>query len=287
MLTTTPRGPLLVALTLLLSSAPAVAEEPVWELGAGAAAFAWPAYPGSDQRTNWAIPYPYVIYRGDFVRADGDDVSGLLFNSDRLELDVSGSGTPRVRSDKVPARDGMPDVNFSFELGPSLRFLVLHGGRDHITAQLNLRGLASLDLPWLGYRGLLFNPTLAWERQLHPRADLGLNVNTRYADRRYHNYFYEVPDHLATAERPAYGARRGYNGTHLAMLFTYRATSNLRLRAVFGYRTLHGAAFLDSPLVQRSQAAYVNVLASYLFLRSNRTVESAEEDPHAQAAADD
>jgi MipA family protein len=278
MLTYRSRAVPLLALCSLLHAASAAAEEPVWELGIGGAGFVWPAYPGSEELTMWAIPYPYVVYRGDFVRADGDDVSGMLFDSDRVELDFSGSGTPRVRSDKVPLRADMPDVNFSFELGPSLRFIVVRGERDYVTAALNLRGLASIDFPRLGYEGLLFNPTVQWERALHPDVDVGLNLNSRYADRRYHDYFYAVPEAYATEERPAYSASHGYNGTHLAVFATYRPSRNWRLRGVLGYRNLAGAAVRDSPLFERDHGTYLSLTASYIFLRSSKMVTPPDDE---------
>jgi outer membrane scaffolding protein for murein synthesis (MipA/OmpV family) len=43
-------------------------EKPLWELGAGVTALAFPDYRGSDQTRNYVFPIPYVIYRGDISK---------------------------------------------------------------------------------------------------------------------------------------------------------------------------------------------------------------------------
>ena len=56
----------LLALAMLPLAAQAVAEDkPLWEFGLGAASLSFPAYRGSDQRRNFLLPVPYVIYRGE------------------------------------------------------------------------------------------------------------------------------------------------------------------------------------------------------------------------------
>lgn len=246
--------------------------EPLWELGVAVGALSWPAYPGTDQRTHWALPLPFIIYRGAFLQADGEQVRGLLFGTDRVELDFSGAGSPPVRSRDVPAREGMPDVDLSFELGPSLQFHLDRRPHRQLTAALNLRALISVDFPKMDYQGLLFNPALTWERRLRPGMALGVNLNWRYAGADYHDYFYGVTERFATPLRPAWAGRRGYNGTSLGVYTVLRLNSDWHLRAGLHYRDLHGTAFRGSPLVNRSHGIFLNLLVSRILLRSQRTV---------------
>lgn len=265
------RTAIAMAFAAVLNAGPAWAERPLWELGAGATALSWPAYPGSAERTFFALPFPYVVYRGAFLRAEGQQVRGLFFDTDRLELDVSGSGSPSVDSDDVPVREGMPDLDLSFELGPSLKAYLYRGRRDTLTAALNLRALMSLDFPDMSYQGLLLNPALQWERNWLPTLATGAVLNLRFADSGYHDYFYAVAPEFATASRPEYAARAGYNGTSFALFGELRLRRDWRLRLVADVRSLHGAAFRDSPLVERRHGFSVHLMVSRIFLRSARS----------------
>ena len=77
---------------------------PLWEAGMGAAVLSLPHYRGSDERRAWVLPFPYVVYRGEFLKADERRVRGLFFKTERTELDVSINGTPPVDSSENEAR---------------------------------------------------------------------------------------------------------------------------------------------------------------------------------------
>ena len=72
-----------------------------------------------------------------------------------------------------------------------------------------------------------------------------------FADRRYHDYFYSVAPQYATRTRP--GIPRpsgGYAGTQTLAALSKRFPK-FWVGAYMRYDTLAGAAFVDSPLVQR------------------------------------
>ena len=96
------------------------AEKPLWELGAGISALSLPDYRGSDQASVYAIPFPYLIYRGEFLKADRHGIRGTFFGTDRTELNLSLGASLPVNSDDNRARQGMPDLQPTVELGPSL-----------------------------------------------------------------------------------------------------------------------------------------------------------------------
>src|SRR3989338_5371214 len=62
----------LCAVAIMLTLAPpALAEQvPLWEVGAGVAAIDFPEYRGSNVRTSYLLPIPYLVYRGDFLKID-------------------------------------------------------------------------------------------------------------------------------------------------------------------------------------------------------------------------
>ncbi len=95
-------------------------EYPLWEAGVGAGALSLPDYRGSDQQRFYAFPVPYLVYRGEILKVDRTAVRGLFFQSDRFEFDVSLNASPPVNSGRNHARQGMPDLDPTGEIGPSL-----------------------------------------------------------------------------------------------------------------------------------------------------------------------
>ena len=95
-------------------------EKPLWEAGAGIGALILPDYRGSDESRAYLLPFPYLIYRGQFLKADREGVRAQFLDSDRVKLEVAVNASQPVRSSSNSAREGMPDLNGSFEVGPSL-----------------------------------------------------------------------------------------------------------------------------------------------------------------------
>ncbi|HET9403894.1 MAG TPA: MipA/OmpV family protein, partial [Burkholderiales bacterium] len=79
---------------------------PLWEAGMGAAALSFPDYRGSDERQFWLLPFPYLVYRGEFLQADERRMRGVFFKTERAELDLSFNGSVPVDSDDNDARRG-------------------------------------------------------------------------------------------------------------------------------------------------------------------------------------
>ena len=110
-------------LLILLFSLPNIAaceEEPLWELGAGLTLLQMPDYSGSDKNRLYLLPYPYFIYRGDILNIDRERISGRVFKTDNILFDFSFFGQAPVDSSDNEARRGMPDLDPTFEVGPSL-----------------------------------------------------------------------------------------------------------------------------------------------------------------------
>ena len=45
-------------------------KRPLWELGLGVAGLRLPDYRGADQSRAYALPLPYIVYRGTWLKAD-------------------------------------------------------------------------------------------------------------------------------------------------------------------------------------------------------------------------
>jgi outer membrane protein len=227
-------------------------EEPLWELGLGAGAIAFEDYRGSNTTHAYPLPVPYVIYNGKFLKADRDGVRGTLFNQDRLEINLSFNLTTPVRNDRE--RSGMPDLRSTVEVGPSFDFHLFRSddGKVKFDLRMPLRAAATVESsPRI--IGWTFSPRLNVDLKDPfglPGWNLGLLAGPLFADRRYHDYFYSVAPQFATASRPEFTAAGGYAGTQTLAALSKRYPK-FWVGAYMRYDTLAGAAFVDSPLVQR------------------------------------
>jgi MipA family protein len=252
------------------------AEKPFWEFGLGAAALRMPDYRGSDESRNYLLPYPYLIYRGDILRVDKESISGRLFKTDRLLLDVSLFGNMPVDSSENRARSSMPDLYPTFQIGPSLDIKLLTSKPEdyQLILSLQVRAVYAVDFPSLHHEGWVFSPKLMFEKANFIR-NAGLNLwasaGPLISSRAYHEYYYSVDPVYATAERPAYSAPGGYSGWVLAAglnkqynPFSFNAFINMDL--------LQGSVFEDSPLVKSKNSVIYGFTVSYPFLKSKRMV---------------
>jgi outer membrane scaffolding protein for murein synthesis (MipA/OmpV family) len=233
------------------------AEKPLWEFGLGVGAVSFPDYRGSDRQRVHPVPIPYLVYRGDFFKADRDGVRGVFFDSDRVELNVSLAASVPVDSDGNEARRGMPDLKPTIEVGPSLDITLWRS--DDRRAKLDLR----LPLRWATLVqgsprdvGLVFSPRVNLDVRDpfgYDGWNLGLLTGPIYADARNNAYFYDVSPAYATASRPAYESGGGYGGTQFIGALSKRYP-RYWVGAFVRYDTLKGAVFEDSPLVRRDSA---------------------------------
>ena len=249
----------IVAAGLALSGA-ALADEgkPLWELGLGVGAVSFPDYRGSDHQSTWLLPVPYVIYRGEFLRADREGIRGRFFDSDRVELNLSLAASVPVKSDGSAAREGMDDLEPTVEIGPTLDLTLWRNpDRDR---QLDLR----LPLRWAVTVsgsprdvGIIFSPRLNLDVR-HPFGyrnwNLGLQAGPIFTDRRNNAFFYDVARADVTPTRPAYRSSAGYGGSQFVAALSKRFDSYW-VGGFARYDTLGGAVFDDSPLV-RSRSAW-------------------------------
>jgi outer membrane scaffolding protein for murein synthesis (MipA/OmpV family) len=251
---------------------------PLWEAGLGATVISFPHYRGSDQRRTWLLPFPYGVYRGEFLQADERRVRGLFFKTERAELDISINGTPPVDSEDNEARRGMPDLDGTLEVGPSLNLLLLRSDdrRTRLELRLPVRAALATDFSHINLAGWVFQPNLNMD-QRDPLGfegwHFGMLAGPMFADRRYHQYFYGVDPAFATASRPAYNASGGYAGTQII------ASLSKRFRAFWvggfvKWDTVNNSVFADSPLVKTSQNFAAGFAVAWIMRESRTRVET-------------
>jgi outer membrane scaffolding protein for murein synthesis (MipA/OmpV family) len=248
-------------------------DKPLWEVGLGLGAVAFEDYRGSSTSHAYPLPVPYIIYRGEFLQADRDGVRGKLFNQDWLEINVSGNLTTPVRNDAT--RSGMPELRTTVELGPSFDFHLFKSSdaRYRLDLRMPLRVAATVQSSprWIGGT---FTPRFNLDI-VDPFGlagwNLGLALGPEFADRRYDDYFYSVAPQYATPARPAYQAAGGYTGTQSLAALSKRFPK-FWVGAYMRHDWLQGAAFEDSPLVQRRNYWSGGIGFAWMIGQSSRLV---------------
>jgi outer membrane scaffolding protein for murein synthesis (MipA/OmpV family) len=249
-----------------------VTQRPLWELGIGVAALSLPDYRGSDQSRGYLLPFPYVVYRGDWLRADRDGARAYMYRDDRIKLDLSLSAGVPVESKKNQARQGMPDLPFSVEVGPNLEINFARTADDRVRfdVRLPLRVAVGVERS-PDVIGAIFSPHVALDWRSAAGWKLGFLTGPYYGDQRYHQHYYGVAPQFATPQRPAYSAPGGYGGWQ-ALASLSRRFGALWVGAYARGDDLHGAAYADSPLVRRHSAFSGGAGVAWVFGASGRVV---------------
>jgi outer membrane scaffolding protein for murein synthesis (MipA/OmpV family) len=273
-----------LAACLLALAAPGLAHAqeparlPVFEAGLAAGGGWLPDYPAAGQNHFQGLAFPYLIYRGEILRSDDQGVRGRFYTSDAIGLDLSFSGAFPTSSDRNRARDGMPDLDWQGEVGPSLRLTLWRDAEtpQRVNLELPLRAVFSTDLSSVHYRGLTASPELAFERQGlgRPGSRLRVGLGPVFGTERLMDYYYEVDERYERPDRPAYRAKGGYLGTR--MQFSYRVPVTERVSAVAGGRveSFRGATNDGSPLFRRDWNVSLVLGFSWSLYRSDSTVAS-------------
>jgi MipA family protein len=272
-------GALLIALSASICGA---GELPLWEAGIGVTGLTAPDYRGSNQQRFYALPLPYVVYRGDIFRVDRKGIYGMLFQSDRVLLNISADGGVPVESGSNTARRDMPDLDPTFQIGPKLEICLVSDCKADSIIQLRLpvRAVVAAATDFSHYKGIgvVFQPQLNFDFRNFPAQGwtYGFAFGPIFATQEYHEYYYGVPDYQAIPGfRPAYRAKGGYSGSQLVMAITKRY-KDFWFGAFASYDELSGAVFDKSPLMRTKQSFMAGFGVAWVFAKSKTLVKSDE-----------
>lgn len=250
-------------------------DKPLWELGAGVGVLSFNEYRGSSQRSGHVLPVPYFVYRGEVFKADRDGIRGQLFDGENLRLNLSLAASVPVESRSSGLRSGMPDLDATVELGPSLE-VRLWSSADR-RQRLELRLPARLALTVTGPPrdiGMVLSPNLNLDVD-DPFGfagwHLGMLAGPIFADRRNHAYFYDVDARYANDTRPVFSAGGGYSGSQFLVALSKRFPT-FWVGGFVRYDDLRGAAFRDSPLVDSDASWAAGAAVTWIFGESTQRV---------------
>lgn len=256
---------------------PGTSLRPLWEFGLGAGVLVFDDFRGSDTVHAYPFPLPYFVYRGPILRSDQDGVRGRLLHQERIELSISVNATTPVRNDS--ARQGMPDLRPTLEVGPALQVHLWRSPDERLKLDLRVPVREAFTIEASPHAiGAFAAPNISLDVAQQRGASgwkLGLLAGPLFAMRRYDDYFYSVAPQYANAARPAYAAPGGYAGTQ-ALASLSRRYPTWWFGAYLRHDTLAGASFADSPLVRSRSYWSAGLGAAWMIRRSARLVESED-----------
>jgi outer membrane scaffolding protein for murein synthesis (MipA/OmpV family) len=228
--------------------------EAYWDYGFGFGAVRFEHYPASDQSRTFALPFPTFQYRGKILRADDRDGAHLyIFKGATFTLEVSGNGTPALKSSDNNARQGMEDLPWMAALGPKL----VMKPTDSSEVSINAYQFVATDFVMTRTMGSIYEARYVYEwnfpfRALGPFQENGvsnaqISFSVRSGSKEYLALYFEVPESQATAERPKYDARDGLL-SHSVSYFQSFKSGRVALYLGGGLHSYELSANRQSPL---------------------------------------
>jgi hypothetical protein len=273
------------ALTLMAALGPWTARAqnglPLLEAGIFGGGALLPDYPAAGQSHFRGLALPWLIYRGEVLRSDDRGLRGRILGDRDLEFTLNANGALGSRSSDNRAREGMPDIDWLGEIGPSVRWVAWRdpSSRTRLTLEAPFRAVFSTDFSHIRYRGYVFAPELAIERSAlgFPGARARIGIGPVFASGGLMDYWYRVEERYARPDRVAYDAAGGYLG--LRLQFSYRVPVTDRISATIGGRleNFSGATNADSPLFRSEFNGTVVGGLSFTLYRSDARIASAAE----------
>ncbi len=244
-------------------------ELPLWEIGGFALGVSQQAYPGSSQQIQRALALPYVIYRGQFLRSEGNNVGLRAINTDKFELDVGFAGSFGSGGNEITARSGMPQLGTLVEFGPRLKWKLSESpGQGRWSVELPLRGVFDLSNS-AAYRGLAAEPRLVFANRLPFGWDYSVSASALLGSQKLTDTYYGVNAAQALPTRPQFNAKSGLIATRLGLAASKQLNNDWRFFTFARLDSVAGAANESSPLVRQKNGFSVGAGISYTWLRSS------------------
>ncbi len=241
------------------------------EFGMGLGGQHLPHYRGSEETHTKMLPIPVVEYRGRILKSDRDGTRAEFSLAERIEFNISADLALNDGAEDNRLREGMPELESEFQLGPSVNIdLTGRGFNRGLILRLPVRPAFAFgsDSEYIGY---VANPMLTWiQPRVLDRWRVSLDVGALYGSDRYHQHYYNVAPQYVTAARSEYSADAGFSGT-----FTEVGVSSKQGNLVYGvslrYDNLRDAVFYDSPLVETGDYWSFSFGVGWLFKTWNWT----------------
>ena len=234
-----------------------------YSLGVGTVFMNYPSYMGSKESQQLLLPVPDFEYKSPKTTIDKDGIEHKLFDIRELSVDLSVGGSLPVDSKSSQVRQGMPDLDLAFEVGPRLKYQLYHQTNHQLLLRLPLRAVMTTDFQEIRYRGYLITPNLNYKYQSNT-IEYSIVSGPLWSNQRYNDYFYGVSKAYVTNQREAYHATAGYSGYRNSMSIEQHQ-GKWKYGGFIAHFDLHGSSFEDSPLIETKEALFVGTYLSYIF----------------------
>ena len=225
----------------------------------------YPDYVGSDHSNLLVFPYPYILYRSDKLEIDKEGLKKELFSSQDFSIKLSLAGSLPISSSG--AREGMPDLDPSGEIGPAFVYTFYEENALSLKLGVPVRAVFSTDLKTVDYRGFISQIRSEFEYTTENNYLFQLYTGFAFADSRYNNYLYGVDSQFVNNNREEYHAKGGYSAFQTAVGLS-KDFKKFWLGAFLKHQVLTNSSFSNSPLVRRNSALYGGFVLAYKFDKS-------------------
>ncbi|WP_213994853.1 MipA/OmpV family protein [Arsukibacterium sp.] len=247
-------------------------ELPLWEAGLLGLSIEQLAYPGSSEQVQRNFILPYLIYRGDFLRADRGNVGLRAYKSDNLELDVGFAAALGASESDIAEREGMPELGTLVEAGPRLRWTIsdnIWGSR--LRLDLPVRAVFDVE-EGMRYSGVSIEPSLFADVTTTAELSYTFGVSALFGSEKLTDRFYQVAEQFSSTSRPEFDAKAGLVAIRVSGAISKKFSSKWRGFSFARYETVSNAKNQHSPLVVKNGGWSVGVGVTYIWARSAQTV---------------
>ncbi len=257
-------------------------DEPLWEVRLGATALHGPVYPGASETKLNGVGAPLFIYRGDRFRIGEYGVARAIASETKsFQLDISVDAA--YSASDAEAREGMPDLDYLFQIGPQAVWHAMdtgwtEEGRKQLSFFLPVRGVAASDFTYIEHAGWLAEPAITYRSQKAGdlRSSWSATLFASFADEQLMDRLYGVAPAFATIDRPVYSADGGYLSTGARVSWMREFTEDFQVFLTWQGRAFSGSANEDSPLLQEDFTSAVSVSFVWKMLKSQRPAKNSD-----------
>ena len=188
-------------------------KKPLFEVGLFGGAVQYSLYPGSGEYGTRTLLIPYVFYRGKIFRSDRRGTRARIYRKEDWTFGLGFGGNIGTRASESSIREGMPELDLIFEIGPRIRKFNLFKNKN-LELGFSLKKANLFKGIKIYSQGYTFQSSLSLRK---PFEKWGKNIfftrlSFKLADELYQDYFYTVPKAYARPGRPAYKAKGGVLG---------------------------------------------------------------------------
>lgn len=226
------------------------------DIGGGIVSAQIPHYLGSDQNEQYVMPVPYIRYQSDQLDVDRNSFTGYLWHKEKWHLELSAGISLAVDSKDNKTRHGMDDLDWVFELGPSLNYYLLGEPKALKLLYVGVftRKATATDFGSVKDAGWRLGPSLYFETPLWHTSTIelttSLRANVNFSDARYLNYYYGVSGKDSLATRTEFSNDSGFSSADLSIGLSLDS-KQYWLGGFVKYHYLAGSKQLSSPLVKQ------------------------------------